>query len=254
MYPSEQYPLNDPLSTQPATPAANAADAASVAAQQAADAASAHAQNAANATSNAAQNAGQHVSDAAQYAANAAQNAATATQNAAQSAATATQNAASQAASTLGSVAQSASSTAQGVAQNASASAQQVAQGANQVVGQVQQGAGHLAAQVQQTTQAQLAAQKVQAAGALGGIAQTVRQVGDQMRQSGQAPLAQYADGAAHQIEQTSHYLNNSSVEQLVGDLERFARRQPAIFIAGGLLVGLAAARFLRSTTQHENP
>jgi hypothetical protein len=36
----------------------------------------------------------------------------------------------------------------------------------------------------------------------------------------------------------------------LVGDVENFARRQPALFIGGALALGILAARFLKSSSQ----
>ena len=142
------------------------------------------------------------------------------------------------------------------VASSLGAAAQQAAgqvqQQAGQVINQVQQQAGNVAQQVQHQTRAQLAAQKDGAAQALSGVAQAVRQIGDQIQQSGQAPLAKYANDAATQIEQTSTYLHEKSVDQLISDVEGFARRQPALFVAGGLVLGVIAARFIKSSSQHQ--
>ncbi len=131
--------------------------------------------------------------------------------------------------------------------------AQQAAQQAGQLVNQVQQQAGSVAQQVQGQARSQLAAQKDNVANSLSGLAQAARQIGDQMRQSGQAPLAHYADTTADQIQQTADYLRNRTLDQLIGDIENFARRQPAVFIAGGLVLGMLAARFIKSSSQHHS-
>ena len=139
----------------------------------------------------------------------------------------------------------------QAIGTAAQQAADQVQQQAGQVINQVQQQAGNVAQQVQGQARNQIATQKDQAAATLSGVAQAVQQIGDQMRQSGQAPLAHYADSAASQIQQTSSYLHERSVDQLVSDVESFARRQPALFIAGGLVLGIVAARFIKSSGQH---
>jgi glucan phosphorylase len=136
------------------------------------------------------------------------------------------------------------------IGQAISSVAQQAAQQAGQLVDQVQQQAGTVAQQVQGQARSQLAAQKDNVASSLGGLAQAARQIGDQMRQSGQAPLAQYADNTANQIQQSANYLHNRTIDQLIGDIEDFARRQPAVFIAGGLVLGMLAARFIKSSSQ----
>jgi ABC-type transporter Mla subunit MlaD len=139
------------------------------------------------------------------------------------------------------------------VGQAIGAVAQQAAQQAGQLVNQVQEQAGAVAQQVQGQARSQLSEQKDQVANSLSGLAQSARQIGDQMRQSGQAPLAHYADATANQIQQTADYLHNRTISQLIGDIEDFARRQPAVFIAGGVVLGMLAARFIKSSNQQHS-
>ncbi len=130
----------------------------------------------------------------------------------------------------------------------------QAQQQVGQVLSQVQDQAGQIASQVQQQARTQLGGQKTEAAQALDNAAQVVRQVGSQMRQNGGEPLAEYADRAAGQIEQVSHYLHEHDVDEMFHDLESFARRQPALFIAGGVALGILTARFVKSTGHHGTP
>jgi hypothetical protein len=100
----------------------------------------------------------------------------------------------------------------------------------------------------QQEAKSMLGSQKGRAAESLGGIAQALRQTGEQMQDGQQAAMAQYAQRAADKIEQFSSQLQNKDVDQLLADVEGFARRRPEIFLGGALLLGFAAARFLKSS------
>ena len=104
----------------------------------------------------------------------------------------------------------------------------------------------------QQEAKSMLGSQKGRAAESLGGIAQALRQTGQQMQDGQQAAVAQYAQQAADKIEQFSSQLQNKDVDQLLADVEGFARRRPEIFLGGALLLGFAAARFLKSSAPRE--
>jgi hypothetical protein len=100
----------------------------------------------------------------------------------------------------------------------------------------------------QQEAKSMLSSQKGRAAESLGGIAQALRQTGQQMQEGEQAAIAQYAQQAADKIEQFSAQLQTKDVDQLLADVEGFARRRPEVFLGGALLLGFAAARFLKSS------
>jgi hypothetical protein len=74
--------------------------------------------------------------------------------------------------------------------------------------------------------------------------------VGQQLQEKDQPALAQYANQAADQIERFSHYLQERDVDQLLGEAQRFARRQPTLFLGGAFALGLLAARFLKSSSE----
>jgi len=99
----------------------------------------------------------------------------------------------------------------------------------------------------------QLDTQRDRAASNLGSVAQALRQTSDQIRdqnESGALPVHQYVASAADQLERVSGYLRNTDVRQMVGDVERFARRQPGLFLGGAFLLGVLGARFLKSSGQ----
>jgi len=86
------------------------------------------------------------------------------------------------------------------------------------------------------------------------GVAQALRQTGQHLREEGSQPmLAQYADRGAEQIEHFGGYLRRRDTNQLVTDVEGFARRQPIAFAGGAFALGMLVVRFLRSKSQPQS-
>lgn len=144
-----------------------------------------------------------------------------------------------------------------GHASDAGATAQgavdQAQQKVGQVADQVQEKAGQAADQARQQATARLADQKERATGGLGTVAHAMRQTGDTLREQDQDAVAGYADQAADQVERLADYLRGRNVLQLLGDVEGFARRQPALFLGGAFALGVLGARFLKSSGQPED-
>jgi hypothetical protein len=93
--------------------------------------------------------------------------------------------------------------------------------------------------------------QKTRAADSLGSVAQALRQSSDQLRSNDPGmPVHQYISTAADRVERFSDYLRSSSVGDMMSEVEQFARRQPAIFIGGAMMLGLLGARFLKSSNR----
>ena len=59
--------------------------------------------------------------------------------------------------------------------------------------------------------------------------------------------LNDYLGRAASQVEGLSDYLQEKSLTDVVGDVERFARRDPVLFVGSAFLIGLLGGRFLKS-------
>jgi ElaB/YqjD/DUF883 family membrane-anchored ribosome-binding protein len=112
----------------------------------------------------------------------------------------------------------------------------------------VQHTADHALDQVREQGKHQIAGQKDQVAGTIGDVAHAMRQTGQQLRQGNQDAVAQFMDQAANQLEDFSQSLRHKSVDELVREAEGFARRQPALFLGGAFMLGLFAARFLKSS------
>jgi hypothetical protein len=79
--------------------------------------------------------------------------------------------------------------------------------------------------------------------------AQDVRKVAEQLRGQGKETPARVAEQVADRAESVSSYLHDADGERLLGDVEAFARRQPWLVAAGGLVLGFAASRFLKASS-----
>ncbi len=94
----------------------------------------------------------------------------------------------------------------------------------------------------------QLSTQKDRATDGIGSVAQAVRQSTQQLRDGQHDTIAQYVDQAAAQLERFSTTLREKNVSELLDEAQRFARRNPALFIGGAFAVGLMSARFFKSS------
>jgi len=126
----------------------------------------------------------------------------------------------------------------------------QAQQKTGEVIDQAKAKTGEVVGQVQQQAKSQLSIQKDRAAEGLGSVSQALRQTGDQLRQGDNAPVAQYTDKVAEQVDRVSTFLRERDINQIVNEVEHYARRQPAVFLGGAFALGLLAARFLKSSGQ----
>lgn len=100
--------------------------------------------------------------------------------------------------------------------------------------------------------------QKSTLSGGLATVADSVRQVsenlGSSKTDSGLAEAAaKYTDTAARKIEDVAGYFERKNVRDMARDLEGFARRNPAVFLGAAFGLGFLVARFLKSTSPGYN-
>jgi hypothetical protein len=107
---------------------------------------------------------------------------------------------------------------------------------------------GGLADRVRERAEAQLSTQKDRATDGLGSIAQAVRGSTQQLREQRYDVVAKFVEQAADQLEQISTRLKERDVRDLLDDVQQFARRQPAVVVGSAFAIGIAAARFLKSS------
>jgi hypothetical protein len=96
---------------------------------------------------------------------------------------------------------------------------------------------------------------KGQLAGSVTSVAGAVRGATDQLRGEGHDRIAGYTEALAEQADRVARYLRDTDLNRVRDDIEDLARRQPALVIGGALLLGVLAARFLKSSDRrtHEN-
>jgi hypothetical protein len=117
---------------------------------------------------------------------------------------------------------------------------------ADQVKGELAGQARGMLAETQGQLQAQADLQAARLAGAL-------FQVGNQAvalsqgRPEAAGPLVDYAEQAATWLDDRASYIEERGLEGLATDVVDFARRRPAVFLAGAAVVGFGVGRLLRS-------
>lgn len=100
---------------------------------------------------------------------------------------------------------------------------------------------------IQQRVTSRVDEQKNRAAAGLGGIADVIRNASDELRAENEA-LASYVDMASDQMRRFADHIRERGASEMIDDVNRFARRNPALFVGGALLVGIGVARFLKSS------
>jgi hypothetical protein len=83
-------------------------------------------------------------------------------------------------------------------------------------------------------------------------FAGTLRETAAQLRASGdeqKARHARVADQGADRLDRVGGYLSQADGEELLGKVEDLARQQPWLMAGAGLLLGIAAARFMKASS-----
>jgi hypothetical protein len=101
---------------------------------------------------------------------------------------------------------------------------------------------------VKETATAQLSSQKDRGVDAIDSVAGAVRSSTQRLRDEQHDTLAGYVEKAADHIEGWSRRLREKDIDELLTDVQQFARRQPAVFIGSAFAAGIVAARFLKSS------
>ena len=134
----------------------------------------------------------------------------------------------------------------QAVQEKAQQAKEQVQQAGSSAKQQVQQATGSMQDRVRE----QLDTRSTEVGHQVDSVAAAMRKAGEQLRGQGNDLPAQLAEQLAERANQLGAYLRESDADRILGDLEDFGRRQPWVVAAGGLAVGVAAARFLKASSQ----
>ncbi len=96
----------------------------------------------------------------------------------------------------------------------------------------------------------QLDQRSSQAGSQMRSLADALRRSGDELGDGGNASASQLTGQAADRIERLGTYLEQKRGDELMRDVETFARRRPWMLAGLGMLAGVAAARFLKASSE----
>ena len=106
--------------------------------------------------------------------------------------------------------------------------------------------AAGLAGQAKEQASSMFDQRKSTAVSEIDGLVSALRQAGGQME--GSQFAGRLITTAAERLESVSRAIDGRSLDDLKDDVERLARRNPAVFLGGAMAIGLIAARFLKSS------
>jgi hypothetical protein len=105
------------------------------------------------------------------------------------------------------------------------------------------------AGQARQGLRDQVDRRSTQAGERISAQAGDVRSVAEELRRQGKDTPARLADQLAERAEQFAGYLERADGDRILRDVEGYARRNRWAVVAGGLVVGFAASRFLKASS-----
>jgi len=126
------------------------------------------------------------------------------------------------------------------------ATAQEKAQDA---AGQAQEKAQQAAGQARNRVRDEVDTRSTQGGEQAVTVASDVRSVGEHLRAEGRDKPAELADKAAARVGELGDYLKRSDGDAILRDVERFGRERPWAVMAGGVVLGIAASRFLKASS-----
>jgi len=121
---------------------------------------------------------------------------------------------------------------------------------AQDVAGQAQEKAREAAGKAQEGVRQQIDQRSTEAGERVSSTAQDLRSVGEELRKQGKDGPAKLADRAAEQTERVGGYLKDNGHDKMLEDVEDFGRQRPWAVLAGGVAVGIVAARFLKASSR----
>jgi hypothetical protein len=126
----------------------------------------------------------------------------------------------------------------------------QASEKAQEAVSVAQDKASDLREQGVQRFREQFDQRSNEAGGQMRSFAGALRRAGGDMQTEGNGNAAQWSDQAADRVERLGAYLERTSGDDVLRDIEDFARRRPWMLAGVGMLAGLAAARFMKASSE----
>lgn len=116
------------------------------------------------------------------------------------------------------------------------------------IVEQAKHALTNVAGQAREQVTHRIDVRKDRAVEKISDVAGAIRETSEKL--DGMGPLGDVAGRAAEGIERLARSFEGKQVTDIVRDVERFARREPAIFLGAAFAAGLIGGRFLRSSAR----
>jgi hypothetical protein len=113
----------------------------------------------------------------------------------------------------------------------------------------IQQGAGQAKGAVREQISGQIDQRSNELGRQLSEVAEAFRRTGRGLQSEGSGTPARVVNGVSDQADRLGSYLSQSSSDRILHDVEHFGRRNPWVVIGGGMLLGLAASRVLKASS-----
>jgi hypothetical protein len=97
-----------------------------------------------------------------------------------------------------------------------------------------------------------LSQQKSRATQSLGSVVDAIRQTGQHLG-DGNSGISAYVNNAADSLQRWTQTLERKDIGEIVEDVQRLGRRQPALFVGLSFGAGLLGARFLKSSGEGQS-
>jgi hypothetical protein len=136
-----------------------------------------------------------------------------------------------------------------GVGQADQSATDQAKEKVQETAEQVQQKAVDVKGQAGDRVRQELDVRSNDAGEQLGLTASAMRRSGEQLRSEGNDTPAKVVTAVADRADRLGSYLTQANADQMLRDVENFARRQPVLFAVGGATIGFLAARFMKASS-----
>jgi hypothetical protein len=103
--------------------------------------------------------------------------------------------------------------------------------------------------EVKDAANALLNEQKDRAAETVGNVASALRQTAQQLHEENPA-VARYAERAADRVDLFSDAVRERPLGEMIGDIDGFARRSPAVFLVGAVAAGFLVGRVIAASSE----
>jgi ElaB/YqjD/DUF883 family membrane-anchored ribosome-binding protein len=123
---------------------------------------------------------------------------------------------------------------------------------ATEIAGEAKQQAGELFGQAKEQATNAFTQQREQAVSGLSSLADALRSTAQSLKESNDgahAGIGQFVDDAAERLAQSADFLRDKDANELLHDVQDFARKQPLAFVGAAFSVGIVAARLLKGTS-----